>query len=233
MRILLAIPTIDRDQKYFEEFYSRVRKAMDNSTDEIDVLVLTRDQDVEIQKCWQPVEGVKMATFENYEIEERHNLPALVRKRNFAIEYAKLKQYDALWFVDADIRVQENTLIRLVQSIKAGSDIVVAPYRIRELGCVAVGVLGTYDDQFVVDALPDPHLILSQEIHFQILLGGFGCTLIDRKTFDIRCNVRMIAARFGEEETGTTAEDVGFFLNAYEAGKKAYCLSNHLVDHMD
>jgi hypothetical protein len=118
MRILLAIPTIDRDCKYFDEFYGRLKNAIENFTDEIDVLILTRNQDIEIQERWQQVEDIKIVTFENYEIQERHNLGALVRKRNFAIEYAQLNQYDALWFVDADVGVREDTLIRLVQSIE-------------------------------------------------------------------------------------------------------------------
>jgi hypothetical protein len=233
MRILLAIPTIDRDCKYFDEFYGRLKNAIENFTDEIDVLILTRNQDIEIQKRWQQVEDIKIVTFENYEIQERHNLGALVRKRNFAIEYAQLNQYDALWFVDADVGVREDTLIRLVQSIEAGSDVVVAPYLIRVYGRPAVGILGTIHDQPVLEALWDPHLKETQEIHFPILLAGFGCTLIDQRTFDVRCSVRMIATRINGEPTGLNAEDIGFFMNAYEAGKNAFCISKHLVEHMD
>jgi hypothetical protein len=233
MRILLAIPTIDRDLKYFSEFYHRLKKSIENSPNEIDILILTRNQDVEIQKCWQPVAGVKVVTFENYEIEERHNLVGLIRKRKFAMEYAQSNHYEALWCVDSDVGVQEDTLIRLVQSINAGSDIVVAPYRIREFGRPAVGILGTFNDELIVEALLDPHLIETEEIHFPILLGGFGCALIHQGTLNVRCNIRMIAARIGDMDTGLNAEDVGFFLNAYEAGKKAYCITKHLVDHMD
>jgi hypothetical protein len=233
MRILMAIPTIDRDCKYFDEFYNRMKNAIDNSIDEIDVLVLTRNQDTEIQKCWQGVEDVKVVTFENYEIQERHNLAALVRKRNFAIDYAQLNHYEALWFVDADVGVREDTLIRLVQSIQAGSDIVVAPYLIRVFGRPGVGILGNFQNQPVLEALWDPHLLETQEIHFPILLAGFGCTLIHQQTFGVRCNIRMIPARIGGETTGLNAEDIGFFLNAYESGKNAFCISKHLVDHMD
>jgi hypothetical protein len=233
MRILIAVPTIDRDVKHFRTFYERLSISIQTLTDEVDLLILTRHQDGEAQRNWQQIPRTEIVTFENYQIEERHNIGALVEKRNYAIEHAEKNGYDLLWFLDSDTGVHSDTFSLLLHSIELGAEISVAPYLIRQFGRPVVGVLNQRGERTVLEAVIDPQLLEISEPHFPIVIGGLGCTLITQKGLSVRCDIQSITGFIGVEERILTAEDVGFFINAYNKTIKVYCLAGHLVDHMD
>lgn len=224
-RILIAIPCIDRDASYIDSQYATIQHLLERNN--ISLLVLTRETDTKTIQKWTDHQishqtgKIRIKLFPAYQIVERHNMEALVQKRNYTLEYAKAHHYDYVLFLDADILIQPDTLDKLHTFLRTTGDVVLVPYKVRWLGYPAVGVFSSGSMKIIP-------VIESEEAYHQCYIGGMGCTLIKRTAFDILFENKRL-----EDKTNYAyGEDIGFFVNLYHTNKHAYYLEGHPVTHL-
>jgi hypothetical protein len=232
--VLVAIPTIDRDLRFFPVLTGSLRPLLaDSSPFDVRILVLIREQDQLTFARWQAFPRATVARLPDYPIEGRHNLAALADKRNHALEYAARENLDFLFFLDSDVIIREDTLPRLYRSTRLGADISTAPCPIRSLGCPAVGLIEGKRSPYANKILYNPQELDLPGEHFRISVAGLACALIDRGSFDLRCRIERVTGFDGRSLITFEAEDIGFYLDARDKDRTVYCLTRHMVQHCE
>lgn len=199
-KILTAIVCIDRDSDMCSKLYESL--LLNNAKD---IIIVTRDSDIRIINFWKKYAIVK--TIPHYEIVQRHNMTKIAEKRTIIMDYANKNNYDAIWFVDSDILPTKDVLKEMMKSNK---DICIAPYRVKWNNKASVGVESNIAPYFKI------HIIDNEKENAACVIGGFGCTLIKKSAFGQKIEYK----RINDSSIFVEGEDIGFFLNCYNAGLK-------------
>lgn len=220
---LVAIPTIDRDVGLAAACFAGLRPLLAGGAE---LLVITRERDARVRETWPRLwPDATVRTVPDYAIDGRHNCDALADKRNLARSYAAERACETLFFVDSDIRIRPDTFELLYACVQAGADVAFAPYAVRWYGNRPI--VGAYDrlaGRFAVSEAPDS----GGAVWSGSALGGMGCTLIHRDSFDVPFRTRSVQNADGL--IPATGEDIGFFLECIERQKRI-CYVRHVVEH--
>ncbi len=213
-KVLTGIVCIDRDSDLSQKLYDAL-----TANDVRDIMVVTRETDENIIEFWKN-KAMLVVTVPHYEINERHNMDKIAEKRQLIINYAK-KKYDAIWFIDSDVIPTKGILNEL---IKTNKDVCLAPYRLKWFGAPCIGISSNEYPYVKLHVIDDED---KKEYRKPFLIGGFACTLIKKSTFDVKVESKEISnSNFMVE-----GEDVGFFINCYNAGLKCEYLPNSEQPH--
>jgi len=215
MNILTGIICIDRDSDLAPNLYNSL---MRNGTN--DIMVVTRETDINTINFWKDKAIVK--TVPHYDIQKRHNFDAIIKKRNIIVQHAIKNNYNAIWFVDADVIPLDGTLKELSKTDK---DICLAPYTIQGLGFPCVGIKSETPPYI------KPHRITDDDKKYErkeCINGGLGCTLIKSSGFHIKIEYKKIM----DNNMFADGEDLGFFINCYNAGLKCEYLTHFIPPHL-
>jgi hypothetical protein len=223
-RVLVAIPTIDRDAPLANLCHRGLAPLLGQPG--VDLLVVTRASDAAAQAAWRRLHSaVELATVPDYPIDGRHNHAALADKRNLARRAALDRGYDELFFVDADVELRHDTYDRLAAGLSAGAAVAFAPYAVRwYAGQAIVGVHDPATGRFAVERVVDGPGAASGRPY----LGGLGCALVGRDALDVPIEVRALANP--DSRLDAVGEDFGFYLACHERGKQV-CYVRQVVTH--
>ncbi len=212
-KVLTGIVCIDRDSDLSQNLYDAL---LENNVS--DVMVVTRETDTNIIDFWKGKAFV--VTVPHYEINERHNIDKIAEKRQMIIDYAK-KRYDAVWFIDSDVIPTKGILNELV---KTNKDVCVAPYRVKWAGVPCIGISS---NEYPYVKLHKINADDRKEYRKPFIIGGFGCTLIKKSTFDVKVENKEIS----NSNLRIEGEDIGFFINCYNSALKCEYLPNNEQPH--
>ena len=136
-KILISIVTIDRDAHLIPQLHQSILGLIAQYN--IELLIVCRKGDINTQTKWKSLySSVIIATVNNYDVKTRHNVDMIAVKRNIAIQYAIVRGYYYLFFLDSDIIIKHNTLDLLLEGCENHSDICLVPYFVRWLGYSSV-----------------------------------------------------------------------------------------------
>jgi len=212
-KILTGIVCIDRDSDLSQKMYDALTENNVN-----DIMIVTRETDKNSINFWK--NKARIVIVPHYEITGRHNIDKIAEKRQLIINYAK-KKYDAVWFIDSDIIPTKGILDKLIKTKK---DVCFAPYRVKWYGSSCIGISSNEYPYVKLHKIDDED---KKEYRKPFIIGGFGCTLIKKSTFDIKIeNKELFNTKMGVE-----GEDIGFFINCYNAGLKCEYLPNSEQPH--
>lgn len=211
--VLTGIVCIDRDSDLSQKLYDAL---IENNVN--DIMVVTRETDTNIIEFWKSKAFV--VAVPHYEINGRHNMDKIAQKRQMIIDYAK-KKYDAVWFIDSDVIPTKGVLNELV---KTNKDVCLAPYKVKWAGAPCIGISSNEYPYVKLHVIDDED---KKEYRKPFIIGGFGCTLIKKSTFDVKVESKEMSNSSFKVE----GEDVGFFINCYNAGLKCEYLPNSEQPH--
>jgi len=212
-KVLTGIVCIDRDSDLSQKIYDALKE---NNVK--DIIIVTRETDKNIINFWK--NKAVVVTIPHYEIDGRHNMDKIAEKRQLVINYAK-KKYDAIWFVDSDVIPTKGILDEL---IKTNKDICLAPCRVKWFGSPCIGISSNEYPYVKLHKIDDAD---KKEYRKPFIIGGFACTLIKKSTFDIKVESKEIS----DSKITVKGEDIGFFINCYNAGLKCEYLPNNEQPH--
>ena len=158
----------------------------------------------------------------NYEIKtfSRHGLE---RERNTAVRYLLSSKHDYLFFLDTDIILQSDTLIKLLDSIEEKKFIISAMYVIDTLFQPAVCAKVSKDKWRWISLI---ELLKKGKTGLVEVDGvGAGCLLIDRIVLE---DIQYPWFKFSENY----GEDLYFCSKAKRAGYKSYMNMDARVMHI-
>lgn len=211
-KVLLGLPTIDRDHVIVEHFYKLLSESISQVKDiQIDLLVTMRYKDEKMYKFWKDKAKIKL--FEDYFIEERHNLKMVSETFNYIKNYSYENNYDTLIFVESDIFVQKDTIQVLLEKIKH-SHVVLFPFETPWAKYPIVLEDGLfYNFENARNYRKD-----------KCILGhGTGCMAINKQVMSDK-NVKFDHIGF----KGIFGQDVGFFQNLNRNYYKVLMINNEL-----
>lgn len=215
MKILTGIICIDRDSDLAPQLYNSIKR---NKAEYI--IIVTRNSDLNMINFWKGKANV--ITVPHYDIQERHNFDAIIQKRNIIVQYAIKYNYDAIWFVDADVIPLDGTLDELVKTDK---DICFAPYKIKRYGYPCVGIKSENPPYIKDYRITDNDKKYKRK---ECIIGGLGCTLVKSSAFHIKIEYTRII----DKGLFADGEDLGFFINCYKVGLKCEYLPNYIQPHL-
>ncbi len=216
MKILVGIVCIDRDADLAQDVYDAL---MVNKVQ--DILIVTRENDSKTRNFWE--DKAVVITVPRYDLNKRHNFYQIAKKRNIVVQHAKDNNYDAIWFVDSDIIPLPETLQKLCKTDK---DICLAPYKVPWLDDkVYIGLTHYIPPYFKLHEVSAIDIIHERK---PCVIGGFGCTLINKSTFHVPLEYILIK----NDDILVEGEDIGFFINCYKAGKTCEYLTDWIQPHM-
>ena len=227
-KILISIVTIDRDAYAIEQVYDSIKHLL--NSEKVDLLIVCRESDTICIKKWKQLyPNVIIETVPHYNIIDRHNQNALVKKRNISRNFALNNDYDYLFFIDSDIIINRDTLYKLVVGCKSpySADICLIPYDVKWLNHSAIGIVDPKTESgFNIKKVE--YSMLEPEKYIDCAIGGMGCTLLNRKALTIP--FENIKLKNGDKDA--FGEDIGYFVNAYKNGLSVKYLKNHIVKHL-
>lgn len=212
-KVLTGIVCIDRDSDLSQKLYDAL---IENNVN--DIMVVTRETDTNIINFWK--NKATVVTVPHYDINGRHNMDKIAKKRQLITNYAK-KKYDAVWFVDSDVIPTKGILNELVRTNK---DICLAPCRVKWFGAPCIGISSNEYPYVKLHKIDDED---RKEYRKPFIIGGFACTLIKKTTFDIKIENKEIS----DSNFMVEGEDIGFYINCYNAGLKCEYLPNNEQPH--
>jgi hypothetical protein len=212
-KVLTGIVCIDRDFDLSQKLYDAL---IENNVK--DIMIVTRESDENTIQFWK--NKAKTVTVPHYEINGRHNMDKISEKRQIIVNYAK-QRYDAVWFVDSDVIPRKGILDEL---IKTNKDVCLAPCRVKWVGCPCIGISSNTFPYVKIHKIDD---LDKKEDRKPFIIGGFACTLIKKSTFDIKIEDKGIT----HNGFTVSGEDIGFFINCYNAGLTCEYLTNHEQPH--
>ena len=208
--VLTAIVCIDRDADLASQLYNSLLKNNCKN-----IMIVTRESDIKTINFWKNKAIVK--TIPHYKINGRHNFNKIAEKRQMVIDYSKGK-YNAIWFVDSDVIPLHGTLTEL---LKTDKDICLAPCRVKWTGYPCVGIFSKTYPYVKMHKINSKHQKISRK---PFMIGGFACTLIKNTTFNQKIE-------YGEIDKQVCGEDIGFFINCYNARLSCEYLTNWIQPH--
>lgn len=135
------------------------------------------------------------------------------RNRNISIDLAKIHNCTHILFIDDDVLVPPDTLIRLLSH---DVDMVTGLY-----------VMRSFPHQPIIfDKVNDKKQVLWLQLKpglqglIKIVSGGLGCCLIKMSVFE---KLKEPYIRLGEVELDHWCDDIGFFHRTAEQGIEFYC----------
>lgn len=195
-----------------------------------DIIGVVRTTD---QLCRHALEtaGARVFTVEPYTMPpgERHNMEGLARQRSAALRFGKENGYDALLFIDSDIRPKEpaDLLVgRLYLGLLLGADIVGVPYGVRWVSMRPVVGRKTLGGTPFIAEERGHHLLPFRGC----AAVGMGCTMIHLHSPRV-----PDAFRIGLS-TGIIGEDIGFCEEAGRLGARLWTTSQWWLsrpEHLD
>ncbi len=220
IKILIGTPIIDRDIDILKEFIQHLKPYLNryNFRYSCDSIFITRTSDKKvidhITKLNHP--KVILEQVEHYDITERHNFEHLARKRQYILDYASENNYDYVWFVDSDVMIKPNTLDLLLNA---------------KVSCCYCPIKLHWSDEKLIGTLEhnliDASTIESDDKYMFDIIGGFGCTLINKDAFDIPMKVSSEEVTLHDKKQIVTGEDIAFYIDCISNGKITACLLNH------
>ena len=144
------------------------------------------------------------------------------RSRNIIIEQALNNKCSHVFFIDDDMAMPPDTLIRLLAHDK---DVVTGLYLMRSYPHFPV----IFDEAFENGFNKHIYLEDNQEGLIPITNCGLGCVLINTRIFE---HLEKPYVRLGEVEKDGWSDDIGFFNRVREAGFSLYCDLDVKVGHM-
>jgi len=210
-KVLIALPTIDRDFCFVEIFYNHLMKSIPESSNfEFTILTVMREQDTKMYNFWKDKSIIKKV--KNYEIlKDRHNLEKVSETFNYIKNYASQENYDNLIIIESDIMLKLDTITKLLKNL-SHSDIVVFPFETPWAG-------------FPVVLNQEQKYINFRDVNEdQYIKGhGTGCIIMNKEVIeDEKIN-------FNVEKHGTIiGQDIGFFKSLHENNYKVFMINDEL-----
>lgn len=226
-RILIGIPTIDRDSDYIDELYRSIISELQNSTIiNYEILVITRKTDLKVIEKWSKYSDVNIVQIAHYDIKTRHNIHMIACKRNIIRYYAIIGNYDYLWFVDSDVKLEKNYLKILMNGIATTNSYMCAiPYNVKWLNFPAIGLAQRNREKIEITILNLKNIDKTNN-YMQCHVVGFGMTLLHSSIFKIPiCVLKKLINGVLYE-----GEDFGFCLELFGRGLKI-SFSTQVIAH--
>jgi hypothetical protein len=217
-KILIGLPSIDRDIKKASKMYkslinsiNNLNKNTDKNTYNIDLLVITRDSDKKIINFWK--DKANIITVPHYVIEKRHNFENIIKKFNELINQSK--EYDVLTIIESDVYIKKNTLENLIKNLKK-NHITLAYGDVPWLGTPIV----------IVPSIFYPKIInANNENNFSVVLGSWtGAVAIRTEVFK-DCKFELGAFK------DILGQDVGFYQQAFKKRYKVFMIDDVYHDY--
>jgi GT2 family glycosyltransferase len=215
-KVMIGCVTHNKDEQYLPAFLESIR-AQDYKNYDI-VFVDTSDDDAYIAK----LKGTGAIALKPDEKEE-HTIKKIVAGRTKLRRYALENGYDYLLFVDTDVRPPKTALSKLLSTRK---DVVAG------LCLSNINISGTtrvmpciydFDDEEGYCRPMFLNHVLNNDIK-EISCAGFGCTLATRKVLE------KVGIRYYEKSMA--GEDIAFFIDAREAGFRAFADNSVKCAHL-
>jgi len=211
-KVLLGLPTIDRDYMIVENFYNLLSKSISQIKNiQIDLLVTMRHKDEKMYKFWKDKSTIKL--MDDYDIEERHNLKMVSKTFDYIKNYSYENAYDTLIIVESDIFVEKDTIQILLEKLKY-SHVVLFPFETPWAKYPIVlkdGIFYKFDNA------------RNFKKNEYILGHGTGCMAINKQVIkDKNINFEYIDFK------GIYGQDIGFFQNLNRNYYKVLMINNEL-----
>ena len=144
------------------------------------------------------------------------------KSRNIIIEQALANDCTHIFFMDDDMAMPPDTLLKLLAHDK---DVVTGLYLMRSYPHFPVIFDAAYDNGF------NRHIFLEghQNGLIRVTNCGLGCVLIKIEVFQ---KLEKPYVRLGEVEKDGWSDDIGFFNRVREAGFEIYCDLDARVGHL-
>lgn len=210
-RVLIALPTIDRDFCFADKFYKSLQNSIPKfSNYKFDIVTIMREQDTNMNNFWKDKSIVKKV--KNYDItENRHNLEKVSEIFNSIKNYASDQNYDKLIIIESDIMVKYDTISKLLENLSR-SDVVVFPFETPWTG-------------FPLVINKQNLAVNSRELSGdQYIFGhGTGCVSMNKEIIeDEKINFNI------ETYKNTIGQDVGFFKSLHDNNYKVFMVNDEL-----
>lgn len=224
IKILIGTPIIDRDVDILNEFLQHIKPYINkyNFKYSCDILFITRVSDKKIIDTITKINTSKiiLKCVDHYDITDRHNFEQLARKRQNVLNYANVNNYDYVFFIDSDVMIKPNTLDLL---LAANVDCCYCPINLHWSDEKIIGYQN--GDLF------DTSSIKTHDMYIYNIIGGFGCTLISKNIFHIPLRVLSKEVSHHNKKQTITGEDIAFYNDCINIGKKTACLLHHDIEH--
>ena len=228
-KILISIVTIDRDHKIINKVYNSIKNLL--KLDNVNLLIVCRETDVQCINKWTKLySNVIIKTIPHYDITNRHNVNALILKRNLARNYAINNNYDYLFFIDSDIIINKFTLHKLIKGCNYphNCDVCFVPYTVKWLKKPAVGIINKNTESGFSIKIINNNNNSYLDSYESCAIGGMGCTLLNKRAMFIPFEY----IKLQNNDQNVLGEDIGYFYNAHKEGLSVKYLKNHNIKHL-
>lgn len=193
MNIIVGILGIDRDIHNLKKLIDLIK---------YDIVLITREMDLKVINFIKEFRKIKLIVVPNYEIKERHNVENIAMKRQIIINYSRDNNYDYLLFCDSDMLLPDNCIEDMIEISKNNNNSIVC-------GIYPVVWGNGKAIIFTNKGLKEYKDINEKD---KIIIGGFGCTLINSRFFNIPIKISSIKLN---DNTFLTGEDFGWYIELY------------------
>ena len=210
-KIMIGLPTIDRDSKIKKEFWERLQLSIKNSSEyDFEIVPIMRKSDHSMINFWK--EKGSIVILDHYPIIKRHNMEKLSEIFNIIKE--KGKNYDALIIIESDIMVEADTLSKLIDALSF-SHVALFPFVTPWAGYPYI-----IDNDWLYKSL-DLEKFNGKGKY--IIGHGTGCVIMNKEVL-MDDNITFDIMSFGS----VTGQDVGFFRNLHTNYYKVYMINEEL-----
>ena len=210
-KLLIAIPTIDRDIDISMKIYNNLITSLSCYTN-YNIIVVTRETDIQTINFWK--NKATIITVEHYEILKRHNYHNIKKKYNIMREYCIQNNYDALFILESDILLNVDSIKKHLINIK-NNHVTLSYFNVPWCGYPYITVV---EDLFPKDTdARDSNNIL-------ILGHGTGAIMIRKEVLE---NIEFKIMIYN----GIKGQDIGFFKQCYEHRYKVFLIDDY-VEHL-
>lgn len=226
--ILIGLPTIDRDSDMLDTVYESINRSINychKYYPDIKFIFfpIMRKSDIKCYDFWKKKNDINKEIYlmDEYKIEGRHNMNKIVETFSKILETARNKKVDALFIVESDIVINEDTIKILIDNQK-DAHITLCPHDIPWRNYPIIGIYGfIYKCGNSDEIKKDKFLIYGQ---------GTGCILIGKDVLKDKRVKFYFETFLSIENIDAFGHDIGFYklLNKYRYKVK---LINKKVDH--
>lgn len=216
MKVLIGCPIYDGDAQYLEGFLESIRSQ---TFTDFDILFADTSKTDTFSKILKKT-GQFVIRAPSKSGERMDNI---VSGRKVVRDFFLTKDYDFLWFVDADVHPPKDALKKLLSD---RTDIVSAvclnPFSRSKTDNIRPCLWAFTEEKGVCKQLSVDHVQESGII--EVAITGFGCVLISRKVLE-KVDITLFDGHKGSEDTI-------FFVNALREGFKIFADLDVKCDHL-
>jgi glycosyltransferase involved in cell wall biosynthesis len=215
-KVLVGCPIYDGDAQYLEGFLESARKQ---TFLDFDILFAdTSKEDTFSEELRKTGALVIRAPTKSGE-----RMDNIISGRNAVRDFFLKKDYDFLWFVDADVRPPKDALAKLLNDRRdIVSGVCLNPFSKSKINNIRPCLWVFTEEKGVCKQLSVDHVSASGVI--DVAIAGFGCVLISRKVIE-KIGVGLFEGHKGSEDTI-------FFVKALKEGFKIAADLDVKCDHL-